>query len=180
MTFGLFAYWGGLNLTYMLNEWSMAGVFTYVLPFLLIFAFVYALLSKTRILGDNKGANMIISLAVGGLALVGDYVPRFFQTIFPYTGMAISILLAAIILGGLFLGDTPWIKYIIIAVGVIGFLVVAYSSLSDYSFGGGFFWQEYGSTIIVLALIIGAIILVTRSSGFGGPFSGGHGGPRPY
>ena len=112
---------------------------------------------------------MIIALAVGGLSLVGDFVPHFFQVVFPYTGMAISILLAAIILVGLFLGDTDitWLKYLIVGVGIIGFLVVTLSSLSDYSFSGSFFWQEYGSTIVVLALIIGAIIFITRGSGGG-------------
>jgi len=163
MTLGLIMAWSGLNITSMLNDWANAGVFSYVLPFLLVFAFVFGLLSKIEILGKNKGVNMIIALAVGGLSLVGDYVPRFFQTIFPNLGMAISILLAAVILGGLMIKDEEmeWIKYIIFGVGALAFLVVVFSSLSDFNFVGNYFWQDYGSTLVVLALVIGVIVFIT-------------------
>lgn len=158
----------GLNVTDILNQWADAGVFSYVLPFLLVFAFVYGLLSKTEIFGkDNKGVNIVIALATGGLSLVGDFVPRFFQTIFPYTGIGLSILLAAIILGSLIYnkddatGVSTAIRWVLFIIGAIVFIVVLYNSLSDYNFVGSSIWNEYGSTIIVLALIIGAIAWIS-------------------
>jgi MFS family permease len=157
----------GFDITALMNAWAAQGVFSYVLPFLLVFAFVYGILANIKILGDNKGVNMIIAFAVGGLSLVGDFVPRFFQTIIPNLGMAISILLAAVILGGIFLGNTDadirWIKYVIFGIGIIAFLVVLFSSLSDFNFVGSMFWYDYGSSLVVIALVIGAIVFAVVS-----------------
>ncbi len=159
--------YSGLGITGLLNDWAQSGVFSYVLPFLLIFAFVYGLLAKIKVFGENKGVNAIIALAIGGLSLVNDYVPRFFESIIPNLGIAISILLAAIILGGLFLDDDKfsWVKKVIWAVGAIAFLAVVFSSLSDFTFSGNFFWYEYGSTLITLVLLVGAIAFVIFGAG---------------
>jgi hypothetical protein len=167
MVFGTI-FLAALDLTTILNDWANAGVFSYVLPFLLVFAFVYGLLSKVKVFGDDaKGVNIVIALAVGGLSLVGDFVPNFFQTIFPYTGIGLSILLVAVILGALVFNDVEKtgvsvaIRWTLFIVGAIIFIVVIYTSLSDYNFVGSDFWNEYGSTFIVLALIIGAIAWIS-------------------
>jgi len=158
----------GFNITQILNDWAASGVFAYVLPFLLIFAVVYGILSKSHIIADdaNKGVNVVIALAVGGLSLVGDFVPRFFQTMIPYLGIGLSILLALIILGGLFIGDTAFAgktKWVIWIVGLLIFVVVVYNALGDYTFGGAYFWNMYGSSLIVLGIIIGLVAWVTKS-----------------
>lgn len=160
----------GLNITNILNQWAASGVFAYVLPFLIVFAVIYGVLSKTAMFGaDAKGVNVVIALAVGALSLVGDFVPMFFQRIFPNLGIGISFLVAAIVLVGLLLGnENESIKktanWLIAAVAIIIFIVVSYSSLSDYTFGGFYIWQEYGSAIVVLAILIGLIIWVTKGS----------------
>ena len=86
----------GYTITDILNIWADYGVFAYALPFLLIFAIVFGILSKTDILGKNKGVQATIALAVGLLSLQFDYVTNFYATIFPYAGIGISILLVAI------------------------------------------------------------------------------------
>ena len=50
------------NLLYQLET---MGVFEYVLPFLMIFALVYAILNKAKFLGNNNAVNVVLSLAVG-------------------------------------------------------------------------------------------------------------------
>ena len=49
------AYTYANTITNILNTWADLGVFAYVLPFLMIFAVVFGILSKTEILGKNKG-----------------------------------------------------------------------------------------------------------------------------
>lgn len=164
----------GFNITQILNDWAASGVFAYVLPFLLIFAVVYGILSKTQIIADasNKGVNVVIAIAIGALSLVGDFVPRFFQTMIPYLGIGLSILLALIILGGLFIQDTAFkgkTQWVIWIVGLLIFVVVVYNALGDYTWGGGFFWQQYGSSLIVLLIIIGLVAWVTHGAGAGSP-----------
>ena len=86
------------NLLYTLEQ---GDFFTYVLPFLLIFAIVYAILEKTKILGDNKGIVSIIAIAVGLLALQFGEVTRFYEIIFPELGKWLAVMLVFVILLGL-------------------------------------------------------------------------------
>jgi len=42
------------NIANVLQQWADIGVFSYMLPFLLVFAVVYGILSSTKILGENQ------------------------------------------------------------------------------------------------------------------------------
>ena len=65
------------TITEVLNQWADAGVFAYLLPFLFIFAVVFGILNKTKVLGENKGVQATIALALGLLSLQFDYVSNF-------------------------------------------------------------------------------------------------------
>ena len=95
---------GGGQIADTLNQWEQAGVFSYMIPFLLIFAVVYGILNKMNLFGDskNKQINGIISLGVALMAIQFDVVLIFFQDIFPRVGIAIAGILVFIILMGLF------------------------------------------------------------------------------
>ena len=154
-----------LTITDILNQWDAMGIFSYVLPFLLVFAIIYGILSKSNIFGDNKGVNTIIAASIGLLSLVNDYVPVFFKTIMPNLGIAIAILVAVIILIGLFYSEEGMgksVKWIIFGVGAIAFVVVVYSSFSSYNFAGGYFWEEWGSAIIALIILAALIAFVIK------------------
>src|SRR3989344_2867821 len=86
----------------ILAKWQEIGVFSYILPLLLIFALIFGILTKMSLLGDNKAVNAIIALAVGLMSLQFDFVPRFFSEIFPRLGIGLAILLVLLILTGLF------------------------------------------------------------------------------
>ena len=87
----------------LLLYWEQLGVFSYVLPFLLIFAVVFGILTKIKVFGDHRGLNAVIALVVGLLSLQYNLVPIFFSEIFPRVGIAISIILVLLVLVGLFL-----------------------------------------------------------------------------
>jgi len=140
-----------------------AGVFAYVLPFLMIFAIVYGILSKTHALGSNRGVDATVSLSVGLLALNSGYVTNFFAFIFPYTGMAIAVILVALILTGFVGENISWVKYIWFGVGALSFLLVMVYSFSDwswYGFGGYGLAQSMPAIIAIglLLIVMGFII----------------------
>lgn len=141
----------------ILNIWAQQGIFAYVLPFLIIFSIVFAILSKTKILGDNKGVQTTIALAVGLIALQFDYVTNFYATIFPYTGVAISVLLVAIILTGL-IGDKKDLSWWWFGLGLVLFIIVMFVTFSEYSWVGGLFMWANAWPAIVSGLIIVALI----------------------
>tara|TARA_Y100000034_G_C6904021_1_gene418949 strand:+ start:2324 stop:2824 length:501 start_codon:yes stop_codon:yes gene_type:complete len=162
-----------MSITDVLNLWAEMGVFSYVLPFLLIFAVVFAILKKTQILGkkDDKpdAINAIIAIAIGLLALLNDHVPVFFENIFPKFGIGLSIFLVLIILIGFFYHPTgeenrhpiKWIGYLT----GIGVVVWAVTSWDDWGLGGygiSSWLSDYFWSLIILAGVITVIVLVTR------------------
>lgn len=149
----------------VLNYWQRIGVFTYILPFLLVFAVVFGIITKTTILGENRAVHAIIALAIGLLSLVGDYVPNFFQVITPYLGVGLSILLVGIVLLGLFYQEVPWIQKLLVWVGIVIFLVIVYSALSNTGFAGNNVWNEYGPAIVTVGIIAAMIALIVALGG---------------
>lgn len=160
---------GGGSIGNMLAQWEAAGVFTYALPFLLIFAIVYAVLSTTKVFKDNKPVNAVVALAVALLALKFQLVPLFFGEIFPRMGIALSILLVVIILVGIFSDptnpDSKWVNKLFIGITLLVLAIVIFSSLSGFGFGGG--WGGFGflyginwAGVIFAVLIIGLIVWV--------------------
>ena len=147
----------------MLTSWANADVFTYVLPFLVVFAMVFGILNKSAIFGaEAKGVNVILALALGLLSLVGGYVPQFFQTMIPNLAVGLSVLLAAIILMGLFMsgGNEKYINYGLIFVGVLIFIFVMYSSFSGSYNSVGSLWDQYGSGLVSLLVLIGIVAMI--------------------
>jgi len=149
----------------ILYMWADFGVFAYLLPFLMIFAIVYGILNKTHLLGKNKGVDATIALAVGLLALQSGYVTNFFAMIFPYTGMAIAVLLVALILMGLSgKEDLPWIKYVWFGIGLVSFIFVLIYAFGDFTlFNMGYGSYGFSNTlpaIIALAVLLGIMALI--------------------
>jgi len=160
--------------TGMLNQWDQMGIFSYALPFLLIFALVYGILSKSEIFGkENKGAVVIISLAIGLLSLVNNYVSNFFKIIMPNLAIGLSVLLCGIILVGLLWKEDKmknWLPFVIFALGAIIFIYVVYGSFSGNTWGGSYIWDQYGSalvTLLILGGIIWAVIGIGKKAGSG-------------
>lgn len=166
------------SITNILNTMADMGVFSYVIPFLLIFAVVFAILQKTKILGENRSVEAIVAIAVGLLALVNDHVPRFFATIFPRFGIGLSIFLVLIILVGFFYTEDngkpgaalKWIGWLT-GIGVVVWALVDWNFWGD-GLGFSSWFGEYFWALIVLAIII-AVVVVVAKSGSRETFSGG-------
>ncbi|MBU2576958.1 MAG: hypothetical protein KKF50_04515 [Nanoarchaeota archaeon] len=157
------------TVTDVLNIWNDIGVFSYVIPFLLIFAVIFAILDKTKILGDNKTIESIVAAAIGLLSLQFDFVSEFFAVIFPRFGIGISIFIVLLIMLGFFYGDgelkkgkVAWIGWTV-GIGVVLWSLSAWDQWSGNSGFGGFFVENIWS-IIVLAVLV-TIIIVTAKSG---------------
>lgn len=162
---------------FVLQQWAEIGVFTYVLPFLLLFAIIYAILDKIHIFTENKGVNAVIAMSIALLALTfpgygsfagQPFVPAFFSIIFPQLGVGLAILITALILLGVFIpleslqGQWGWGNYILLLIGIITFLAILFNSFSDYAlfgFGGSYVWQVYGNSIIAGIILLIIIIL---------------------
>ena len=152
-----------------LNELEGMGFFQYILPFLLIFALVYALLLQIPVFQDKKGAVAIIAAAIGLMSLQLGIIPAFFQQLMPNLGIGLGILLAGLILAGVFLTggtDTGAYKWVFFSLGALIFIIVILVSLSGWSYGGSSFgrWQEYRGILIVIIVLAAAVFAIMKSS----------------
>ena len=145
-------------------QWEYVGVFDLLLPFLLIFALVFGVLSSTNILGGHRGVNLIVSLVIALMALRLDFVSAFFTELFPRFAIGLTILVVVVILAGLFIVPEHikgWFIGFAIAGVVIGIAVVIGTFDTFYWFDS-FFWRDYWGFIvggiIVIILIISVFI----------------------
>src|SRR3989339_382763 len=162
------------TITDVLNIWNDMGVFSYVIPFLLIFAVVFAILKKSKILGDeNDGILAIISVALGLLSLQFDFVSQFYAIVFPRFGAGLSLFLVILIFLGFFTkGDgTDLGKLVpfgfIIGIGTIIWSLSSWDEWSNLGGFGGWFAENVWALLVLGAII--AVIVVASKGGKKGP-----------
>ena len=168
MISGLFFQIGGFyggSIGNVLASWEQAGFFSYVLPFLLIFAVVFGILTKIQLFQNSKGLNAVVAIVVGLLSLQFSFVPIFFSEIFPRLGVGLSVILALFILVGLFLPstNTTTSNFLMLAAGVVVFLVVIVKTFGYLGYGTnlGYLIQANLPAILIVAVLVigvGAVI----------------------
>ncbi len=159
-------YFGATTIGGILNQWDKLGVFDYLLPFLLVFAVVFGILSQTEIFGGNRGVWAIISLAAGLLAIQFNYLTIFLNQLFPYFGVGLSIILVALILLNFFVDDEndPNKKqhvrrYILLAISGIILIYVIFYALGEAGIGLSHGWRMQDYESYVPGIILGAILI---------------------
>jgi hypothetical protein len=160
-------YYGGGAIEQFLNEMEYAGMFTYLLPFLLIFALVNAILTRTNIFQGQKGINAIIALVVGFMALQFDFVPRFFSEIFPRLGIGLAIILVILIIMSLFTDpDESGIMWTMFGIAAIILVVVLVQTAGALGWSAGYWWYDNWKMVagVVFILILFAIAATAGST----------------
>lgn len=150
----------------IISSWESLGVFEFMLPFLLIFALIFGILSKLNLFGDkSKTVNAIVAFSVGLMALRFNIVSDFFSDIFPRLGIALSGVLVFLVILGLFadkknrglLNTLMWGSF-----GVA--LIIVLSSTRAFGFGAGDLWgfiPDWVVPIIVLIILM-AILMAPK------------------
>lgn len=152
----------------LLNYWEEAGFFSYVLPFLLIFALVYAIIGNMKLFGQSKGVSAVIALCVGLLSLQFDVVPLFFSEIFPRVGIALSVILAILIITGLFLDERQkWTKYMLLGMSlIVMFIVLFQQAYSGFWYDIFYFFDAQTFSWLMLLLVVIVLVLAIVKPGF--------------
>ena len=156
-----YGYYGG-SIGDMLNQWAEYGFFSYLLPFLLIFALVFGILNQIKIFQESKAINGIIALVVGLMALQFGFVTAFFSEIFPRLGVGLAIILVILILAGMFVDpNRAWIMYSLLGIGVVIAIVVLIKTSGAVGWVGGYWfednWPLIAGVVFILA-VVGIII----------------------
>ena len=158
-----YSFYSGGTVGNIFAHWQSLGVFSYVLPFLLIFALIFVVLENIPLFRNNKGVNIVIALAVGLMSLQFDFVSRFFSEIFPRFGIALSIVLVFVIMGGLFFdSDSKVFKGFFMILGLVVASVVVLKSISYFGWytGTNYWWANNWGNVIGVLLFIALFIWI--------------------
>jgi hypothetical protein len=143
-----------------------------LLPFLLVFVLVFAILQKSKLLGDGKAQMDAIVGFVVGLILIGFPQPReILVGIMPWMAVGLAVLLVFFILYGFVAGDlsgsniAPWMKNV--SAGLAGFFTLAVvlsisglgQKILDSFLGEGTseFWMSGLLIVVVVAVVLVAM-----------------------
>jgi len=142
-----------------------------VLPFLLVFLVIYAVLQKSKILGDEmQKVNSMVALVIG-LIFIGFPGPRGMVVEFmPWLAVGLAVMLVFFILYGFVAGDLSGtnmpnrLKYTFgILAGVFTIGVVLYvTGLGSvvYDWFGGRVGNGWITNVVVFVVIVGAVLFV--------------------
>jgi len=151
-------------------------IFTkFALPFLLIFFIVFAILEKTKVLGDNKQINALVAFIIG-LIFVGVAFPKeVVGNLILFLTVALVILFVVLLLWGFVSGGKDgfelegWMKNVLL--GVVSVAVVIAVIWATGIQGGVIdllFYQTWSGTFwtnaIFIAAIAGALALVLKGT----------------
>lgn len=164
----------------LLMQLEQFGLLDAVLPFILIFAVIFTVLRKTSVLGDRKNIHMLVALVISLLVVMphvlGTYPPgqdvvSIINTALPNVSLVIVIIVAALILVGIFIPNFT------MGGGLGGMLAVASLAVVVYIFGVSGGWWSAGSfgflsnpdmqVLVVILLVFGLVIfMITSESPF--------------
>jgi hypothetical protein len=156
----MFLFSGGVSFGDALYRLEAMGLFTYILPIMLIFALVFGILTKLNIFKDNKPVNAIIAISVALMSIQFNIVNRFFSELFPRMGVGLGILLVLMILLGLFLPDEKWVVYSVFAVSAIIFVIVLVKTSDQVGWSSGYWWSSNWPYIVVALVVLAMFALV--------------------
>jgi hypothetical protein len=148
------------------------GVFDILLPFMLIFVVIYAILTKSKILGENrKNFNVALAFVISMITIVYTPLIALLNEAIPHVSVVIVAVIMALILIGVFGGQVSWIGG-----SLSGIIALISFGIIIYIFGNAAGWwnrplppmfawlndPQTQATLVVL-LVFGLIIwFVTR------------------
>jgi hypothetical protein len=154
----------------------------FVYPFLLIFFIVFAILEKTKVLGENKQINALVSFVIGFIFVGAVFPKEIVSNLILFLAVAIVIVFVVLLLWGFVMGEEGlkvsaapkalkiFIGIVIIIAVIFGVLWAAGVDISNL-FGNFFDWLFHSSwsssfwTNFIFVLLVAAALAVALSSG---------------
>ena len=141
-----------------------------VLPFILIFTVVYAILQKSEILGeDKKQIDALVALVVGLITTTFANAVGIINTLLPFLAVSVVLILVFLILVASVSTDgtkklengfrNTIIVLVFLAVIIATLIITGAWDYLAYKFGGPG-GSEWFTNIVFLAIIAGAFIMV--------------------
>jgi len=163
------AYFGGFwDFRSIAMEWSSIGMFDMILPMILIFVVVYAVLQRTRLLMGKKEIDSIVALVISFFVIGNPEVSAFFLPLFSNVALGIIVMVAFLLIMGLITGrpGKQW-QNITMWGGIVIFIWIM-SRAADYFSGysmifSSTWWYNNSYWVIPLILILIVVGVIASS-----------------
>ena len=166
----------------LISYWDQYGITDVIIPFILIFTVIFAVLQKVKIFGptESKKYNVIISLSIAILSIIphstGLYqefdVVQIINTSLPQLALIIIGIVALMVLLGLVSGETPDSNSVILGFaglfGVVLLIAVFWHALFPYQTPSWFSFLDNPNlqALIIILVVFGLIVyFVTKDPG---------------
>ena len=155
------------------------GLTDAMLPFLLIFIIIFAVLQKSKILGvGKKNFNVLLALIMALLVVIphvtGTYpadrdVVKIINDSLPQVSLVAIAIIMALILIGLLGGESTWLGGSLsgwIAIAAVGIIIYIFGgSMNLWSNTFGDWWGSDTTTLVIIILIFAVIVwYITRDA----------------
>ena len=146
------------------------GVLDFLLPFILVFTIVYAVMQKTKILGDKKNFNVIIALVLGLLFVVPHitgaypigYDPvQVMNEALPSISLVAVAAIMLLLLMGIFGTKFAAAAAPVVALAAIGFVLYIFGAALNFWTGpyDAFTWWSTETTeLLIIILVFGLVV----------------------
>ena len=156
----------------MAAETGLVNYFLPIFSFLLVFIVIYALLHKTKILGENQPILLLVSLIMASFFIVNVNLVEYVEfTASWFVVIAILFFFAFLIIaftsGKLEWFEKSWFAWVLLAL-LVGFFIVSSAFTFDWAVNWGsvygwFFTDWFG--FILLLIIAGVVSWVIAKKG---------------
>ncbi|MBU1623282.1 MAG: hypothetical protein KJ597_06930, partial [Nanoarchaeota archaeon] len=155
------------NIGYYLQAY---GILDFLLPFILVFTIVYAVMRKTKILGDEKKFDIIIALVLGllfvvphimGVYPIGYDPVQVMNEALPSISLVAVAAIMLLLLMGIFGTDFSKSAAPFIAIAAIGFVAYIFGSSLNLWTGPSevFGWWNPELTELLIIILVFALIV---------------------
>ncbi len=152
------------------------GLLDAAIPFILIFAVVFTVSKRVKILGENKSVHMLLALCLALLVIIphitGKYPPgqdvvSIINNALPNVSLVIVIIVAGLILAGLFLGDNQSALkggiFPLLAVGIIVYIFGMSAGWWNSFTGLNFLSNPDVQAVTIIVLVFALVIFMITS-----------------
>jgi len=145
----------------------------YILPFVLVFTLIFAILEKTKILGeDKKQVSILVGIVVGLIFISFPYPKGIVIFLMPFLALAVVILFVFMLLYGFIVQKEKdvlgkWWKVVLIGVLTISLIIAILMAAGYWDVAYNFMFNSNTGTQIfvnafLIAIIAGVIVAVIK------------------
>jgi phosphoglycerol transferase MdoB-like AlkP superfamily enzyme len=156
------------------------GVMDFLLPFILVFTIVYAVMQRTKILGDNKNFNVIVALVLGLLFVVPHFTGTYplgydpvevLNSALPSISLVAVAAIMLLMLLGIFgkrFSQTFAPAIAILSIGFVAYIFGASLNLWTGPYDAFSWWTPQTTELLIIILVFGLIVwFITKEPGSG-------------